>query len=523
MTLPSPAVAGWLALALYNLNAMLGGELFRLRPTGGGHVLLGSGLFIAACVFFAVAVPYSLGRSAWRSRGGADAPSAPATRRRAIVGAALGAVVLLFDALVRGAGIGFWLNSPLGFLSLALSYCFILPVAFNLYFLAAPERGRGLRFGAAVGVAMLCRTAVVSALAVDGDGVLSLAAQETLFAVSRYVAIALFVALAVGYAGVFTRPEAPPALAEPERAAGCGGCGAVVRILAASAVFHVTNGFLAARLCPLIDSRLDIGFLPLPLAVAAACPAAGWLMDRDAGRGLRALMPLCALAMMAAPAMLALDRPLVTYKVIQTLGAAAQFTVFVTTTVAVAAIVPEDRWWRCLAICGPFIARFFSLPGKALSGGEAPRDGLAALVMLSILFAALFYHLADGIRVGEAEADPGAGEEPPAGAPGHAGEYERHGLTAREREVAECILRGLSTAEMAGRLAISAHTVNTHAKSILRKFGVPSRMAFVARMAGGQRPGGGEEAGGTGGGETVDEFRVAPKSGGDGGFDRERL
>jgi DNA-binding CsgD family transcriptional regulator len=57
-----------------------------------------------------------------------------------------------------------------------------------------------------------------------------------------------------------------------------------------------------------------------------------------------------------------------------------------------------------------------------------------------------------------------------------------HGLTDREREVAELLVSGLSTDEVAARLVISRHTVRDHVKSIFAKVGVGSRPELTAAL-----------------------------------------
>lgn len=56
-------------------------------------------------------------------------------------------------------------------------------------------------------------------------------------------------------------------------------------------------------------------------------------------------------------------------------------------------------------------------------------------------------------------------------------------LTAREREVLECVLSGDRTAELAATLGISEATVHSHLQSLFTKFGVHSRLGLVARAA----------------------------------------
>jgi DNA-binding NarL/FixJ family response regulator len=55
-------------------------------------------------------------------------------------------------------------------------------------------------------------------------------------------------------------------------------------------------------------------------------------------------------------------------------------------------------------------------------------------------------------------------------------------VTAREREVATLLARGLSNAEIAETLVLSPHTVQDHIKSLYEKLNVGSRQEFVARV-----------------------------------------
>jgi DNA-binding CsgD family transcriptional regulator len=57
-----------------------------------------------------------------------------------------------------------------------------------------------------------------------------------------------------------------------------------------------------------------------------------------------------------------------------------------------------------------------------------------------------------------------------------------YALTARECEVCREVVAGRSTTEIAGRLLISANTVQDHLKSVFAKVGVRSRGELVARL-----------------------------------------
>ena len=56
-----------------------------------------------------------------------------------------------------------------------------------------------------------------------------------------------------------------------------------------------------------------------------------------------------------------------------------------------------------------------------------------------------------------------------------------YGLTEREQELTRLVLQGYSTAEIAARLVISAHTVQQHLKTVFDKTGVRSRRELVTQ------------------------------------------
>jgi DNA-binding CsgD family transcriptional regulator len=58
--------------------------------------------------------------------------------------------------------------------------------------------------------------------------------------------------------------------------------------------------------------------------------------------------------------------------------------------------------------------------------------------------------------------------------------FDRYGLTGRERQITNLLLRGLSTREITQALFISRHTLSDHMKAIFAKLGVSSRPELTA-------------------------------------------
>ena len=61
-------------------------------------------------------------------------------------------------------------------------------------------------------------------------------------------------------------------------------------------------------------------------------------------------------------------------------------------------------------------------------------------------------------------------------------------LTRRQREISVLISRGMTSRQIAARLTISEHTVNTHVARILSKLDLRSRAQLVAWLAQHQPP-----------------------------------
>ena len=80
-------------------------------------------------------------------------------------------------------------------------------------------------------------------------------------------------------------------------------------------------------------------------------------------------------------------------------------------------------------------------------------------------------------------------ERPPSTVADGLSDEERERLSAREREVLDCLARGEGTADVARSLYISTHTVRNHLKAIYKKLGVSSRSELMRKLLRHQRRG----------------------------------
>ncbi|MDP9325612.1 MAG: response regulator transcription factor [Candidatus Dormibacteraeota bacterium] len=127
------------------------------------------------------------------------------------------------------------------------------------------------------------------------------------------------------------------------------------------------------------------------------------------------------------------------------------------------------------------------VPVLALLDGASTEDALMAGAygvlpagVDEARIAAALQVLGQGLAVlGREELRRMVAPEPPTGA----GEVPVERLTSRESEVLQLLALGLTNAEIAARLRISAHTAKFHVGAVLGKLGARSRADAVARAA----------------------------------------
>ena len=125
------------------------------------------------------------------------------------------------------------------------------------------------------------------------------------------------------------------------------------------------------------------------------------------------------------------------------------------------------------------------LIGKILAGGLATPLTLASWIEIGAVFGLFLgvflgaVHLRDSLARTEAAEDRLAALSGPFMDLVHS-QFEEWSLTKAERDVAFCLLKGLSAAEIAGLRSTSEGTIKAQSNSIYRKAGVANRAQLVS-------------------------------------------
>ncbi|MEM7217762.1 MAG: helix-turn-helix transcriptional regulator [Pseudomonadota bacterium] len=113
-------------------------------------------------------------------------------------------------------------------------------------------------------------------------------------------------------------------------------------------------------------------------------------------------------------------------------------------------------------------------------------DLLGAELVVPYLTTALrFRHYARAVEAGDSQAAASlatARAQPAPGAGLSAAALRRFDLTSRQAELAGLVEQGLTNAQIADRLGLSANTVENHLAAVYRKTGTRSRTALVRRL-----------------------------------------
>ena len=409
-------------------------------------------------------------------------------------------LLVILNAAPRLLGAEAWQHSRLLALFLAVGACYVGVFVYGLYFAYAPERGRGFWFGVLMMPGLFSKPLFEWLIAPVTPGTFHLA----------YTGLTLCSLMLIPFIFGALLLAAPPERPESRQLRAPEAEGIAVRVGLICLIIYFVNGLLYDKLFINYTIRA-VESKPAPLYFLAVlfCPVIGWLAEKDSGKWFPRLLIIVAALWLAAPAVAGLIDSSRLFFTVGTLATGGVFLLFIASTVILSRLASSSPKWA-LIVCVPFLCRFAVLPGLAVSR----HINTETLVLISICAAALLYHLAHRLFLvrhypapafeGPASAIPlaayapaiainrGAPEpvEKTSGAESSSNAataetlFDQHKLTSREREVAESLVRGKTTPQIAASLNISERTVHYHTQNVLRKFDVPNRMAFVVKFMG---------------------------------------
>jgi DNA-binding CsgD family transcriptional regulator len=405
-------------------------------------------------------------------------------------------LVLAPNIVVRSLGISFWLGSIPAQILMALSSGMAQPISCGLFYLSRldaqpPTVPRSNRTGlwASFLFAVIMMAAVIihngarPLLERFGLAAEPMRAMALLFDILKWTALCLgFSAMVCVFAlnregeitGGIRKTECIPTNWKM-----------IARLTGLAATFFMLNSLLEMRLFPLVSGAVG-AYRPFFPAVVPAVVSLGFLAGRSAlfaegktGPFLRILLVPMIVLFILLPALYFLnDEYHFLAPVMNSLVSTAHFSVWIIFTTAIVELYRGRKFFYA-ASSAVFITYSFAFLGPLL--GPVIPKGPGFMVLVSAAAALLFTFLAFRVLF------PGlpllTENEPEAPASLLRSVFLEHGLTEREAEVAYLVvMEGLSNQKIADRIFRSRFTVEKHITSIYRKFGVPDRTAFVAKV-----------------------------------------
>ncbi len=279
--------------------------------------------------------------------------------------------------------------------------------------------------------------------------------------------------------------------------------GNVINLCTALLIVFLLNGRQHAKVFPFFRcNNQEVSFLALA-ALVFLCFALGWILDTRKMVFFRYLMLLCSLFIMLAPSALALQDNVLVYRTILGLGMISQLAIMLSTQVVMSRLMVDDSWF-CLGYCYPYASRAVAIFGAwMINAGVIVHNGF--LILLSTVTAFFFYYLISKVEPDAEPTDTAQDELPeisdkPPPAPvkmprgGTTSRkqaavssdpeklFDEYGLSPREREVADLLIKGYATSDISHSLDITDNTVKVHVRNIPGKFNVSSRKAFLVKF-----------------------------------------
>jgi DNA-binding CsgD family transcriptional regulator len=402
------------------------------------------------------------------------------------------ALAILPNIVVRSLGVPFWLGSLPARILMALSSGMVQPIACGLFYLTglqppaqSPNRtGPYASFLLAVAMmmAVIIRGVTIPLLEYSGLAAEPMRAMILLFNALKWIALCL--GLSAG-ACVFLVSKGIPGAGGQRAESPPTDWKMIARLAGLAVTFFTLNSLLEMRLFPLVSGAVG-AYKPFFPTVVPAVLLLGFLAGRSAlfvegktGRFLRCLLVPMIVLFILLPALYFLndEYPLFAM-VMNSLVVIAHFSVWCIFSTAMVELYRGQKLFYASA-AAVLMMYSFAFLGPLLSPVIPENPGY--MVLVSAVAALLFTLLAFRVLF------PGlpvfTENKPEAPASSVYTMFREYGLTEREAEVARLIvIEGLSNQEIAERIFRSKFTVEKHVTSIYRKFDVPDRTAFVAKV-----------------------------------------
>ncbi|UQZ87792.1 hypothetical protein C4J81_00595 [Deltaproteobacteria bacterium Smac51] len=399
------------------------------------------------------------------------------------------AALVALPAAVRLAGMELWLREPFWRLLMAFSYGSQIAPVYYLFFSRMPTGRQGSAFGLSLALGLLAIFPAQPAFHMLADQEFVLARLSVLFKLHGLGIMLLSAVLGLAlWRGLFTANlSAPPPDIQRARR------GNLPLTLTAVALFFAVNSLLGVRLVLFMTDNWQQHLLWLPPVLALTAVLAGRYLDRKP-QAAKHLLLGCATLFVLTPSLSILDNSPEIFLSLYVMSIIAQMLVSMTAPLFMARLARPGPLYAII-LCSTYLMQIIIVPAMK----RTPTDLLnnAGLMVLGgTAFALLLHQLVSRLNSGLYDAErPDAWAEPPVPeknpgppilnepearrkvVPDIFSDYQ---LSPREREVAQWLIKGAGTREIAEKCAISEHTVRTHVKKILRKFNVPSRKALLA-------------------------------------------
>jgi DNA-binding CsgD family transcriptional regulator len=503
-------ISAWLALFCGMLIIYLSFVLFDFFPpaVAGVRVYIyllnfaGMALGAALCPLF-LPLPFLPSREALPEVPG----EVPPALKSPWISAAFIFLVILPNIVVRSLGVSFWLGSTPARILLALSSGMVQPTACGLFYLTwlqppsppqTPNRtGPYASFLLAVAMmaAVIIRGGTIPLLEHFGLAAEPMRAMTLLFYALRWTALCLGLSavvcvFALGKEERMNRQACQTGPVDSGQwAESPASWKTIARLSGLAVTFFTLNSLVEMRLFPMVSGAVGT-YKPFFPVVVPAVLLLGFLAGRSAlfvegktGPFLRLLLIPMIVLFILLPALYFLNDEYPFFALaLNSLVVIAHFSVWVIFTTAIVELYRGQRFFYACA-SAVFMMYCFAFLGPLL-GPVIPKDpGFMTLVsaVAAVLFTLLAFRLLfPGL--------PLLAEFPAENGPENSGVslraiFQEHGLTEREAEVARLmVMEGLSNQKIAERIFRSKFTVEKHVTSMYRKFSVPDRTAFVAKV-----------------------------------------